>query len=559
MESSHLADFPCPLSGMFTSKAGAAKTSLKLSFLEDTPAGGLTFQFINPGKEVEERQIVMDRLIGIIAQTKERMAAGGDETTSKAVKPVPAATPSRPASPAPSRFGGLTPEMIELRQAVLLKNPQLKMLHKELVMGKLVTESEFWSGREHLIDQEQLLRSQQPGRSSQLLDDRFGLKQTVNKSKDVGVGTGYGIAQKKAAQDASVGELKISVTKELQREIFEEFPIVQRIYAENVGVGEESMSEADFWRRYFRSQLWDRHRASARAGGGANSQAKADKVFDRYLEEPDDDIEPRNAPSRSVDMFLDLAATEEDHGETGNERDYTMQAGKQRATLPLIRRFNDHSNRLVGEDLDATTTEGDVRLLSEIELDDLQGPAQDQTFELDVGEGREYQQAGGETAEYDDEGAILEQRATVASWQPDLASAVRAVSSGQDVGKGRKAAEEALRTVTSGVTLQDSDQASIPDDIMAQVLTCHTAATEFLRQFWSAVLPNIPGQLSPASPEQKQNKARKMAGYLALTQNKVDAVVKTASEAKMGDPERVREVSPSERSESEPCSRPSLR
>lgn len=25
------------------------------------------------------------------------------------------------------------------------------------------------------------------------------------------------------------------------------------------------------------------------------------------------DVEPRNAPSRSVDMFLDLAATEEDH------------------------------------------------------------------------------------------------------------------------------------------------------------------------------------------------------------------------------------------------------
>lgn len=27
------------------------------------------------------------------------------------------------------------------------------------------------------------------------------------------------------------------------------------------------------------------------------------------------DIEPRTAPSRSVDMFLDLAATEEDHQE----------------------------------------------------------------------------------------------------------------------------------------------------------------------------------------------------------------------------------------------------
>jgi transcription initiation factor TFIIH subunit 1 len=80
------------------------------------------------------------------------------------------------------------------------------------------------------------------------------------------------------------------------------------------------------------------------------------------------DLEPRQAPKRSVDMFLDLAATEEDHDEvnnvvsalfpswrqvdkpsiqTGNINDYTMQAGKQRNTLPLIRRFNEHSNRLV--------------------------------------------------------------------------------------------------------------------------------------------------------------------------------------------------------------------
>jgi hypothetical protein len=30
------------------------------------------------------------------------------------------------------------------------------------------------------------------------------------------------------------------------------------------------------------------------------------------------DLEPRQAPKRSVDMFLDLAATEEDHDEVNN-------------------------------------------------------------------------------------------------------------------------------------------------------------------------------------------------------------------------------------------------
>lgn len=111
----------------------------------------------------------------------------------------------------------------------------------------------------------------------------------------------------------------------------------------------EQMTEADFWSRYFRSRLWDRHRASARAQGASGLQ-KVDPVFDRYLEEPDDDVEPKHAPSRAVDLFLDLAATEEDHGQTGNERDVTMQPGRQRGTLPLIRRFNEHSNRLVAQE-----------------------------------------------------------------------------------------------------------------------------------------------------------------------------------------------------------------
>ena len=33
--------------------------------------------------------------------------------------------------------------------------------------------------------------------------------------------------------------------------------------------------------------------------------------------------------------------------QTGNEKDVTMQAGKQRAVLPLIRKFNEHSSRLL--------------------------------------------------------------------------------------------------------------------------------------------------------------------------------------------------------------------
>ena len=38
-------------------------------------------------------------------------------------------------------------------------------------------------------------------------------------------------------------------------------------------------------------------------------------------------------------------------GQTGNTNDVTMQAGRQRAILPLIRKFNEHSERLLNSAL----------------------------------------------------------------------------------------------------------------------------------------------------------------------------------------------------------------
>lgn len=69
-----------------------------------------------------------------------------------------------------------------------------------------------------------------------------------------------------------------------------------------------------------------------------------------------------------ADLYINLGATFEDHAEvrfimwpvtgthslvwqTGNEKDVTMQAGRQRGALPLIRKFNDHSERLLNSAL----------------------------------------------------------------------------------------------------------------------------------------------------------------------------------------------------------------
>lgn len=77
-----------------------------------------------------------------------------------------------------------------------------------------------------------------------------------------------------------------------------------------------------------------------------DSAWKPDDIFDQYLEDPDWEVAPKKALPDNIEKYLDLAATEEDHGES-IIRDVTMQAGKERAALPLIRRFNDHSEKLL--------------------------------------------------------------------------------------------------------------------------------------------------------------------------------------------------------------------
>lgn len=47
------------------------------------------------------------------------------------------------------------------------------------------------------------------------------------------------------------------------------------------------LSEAEFWKRYFQSKLFNAHRASIRSSA-AQHVVKDDPIFDKYLEKDDD-------------------------------------------------------------------------------------------------------------------------------------------------------------------------------------------------------------------------------------------------------------------------------
>jgi len=147
---------------MFASKATSAKVSLKVTFRDDIPAGGLLFTFTSANAG-EDRTAVQDTLIPYI--TANRSAPNG-VTPAAPAAPSPVAGPSGekkrkamdPATPTdtapgtPSAVaGGIRrpqTQMGKIRLRVLRKNPTLKMLHTELVLAKEITEEEFWDGRE---------------------------------------------------------------------------------------------------------------------------------------------------------------------------------------------------------------------------------------------------------------------------------------------------------------------------------------------------------------------------------------------------------------------------
>lgn len=283
--------------------------SLKLIFQDNLPEGGLLFTFTGANKE-GDRQAVQDRLIPFVSAHRAPAATPAPATpapaTSAAVNPAIAAvagadtpgslstpgspstpgTPGTPASVARKRKADdLSPadaearrRMNKVRERVLRRDPTLKMLHHELVLGRQITEDEFWDGRarQALLRSEELAYAQRPGRPSRLLDDRFDLS---GNKKDDKIRGGTGVGLKKVES----GPIVLNITKELTREIFEEFPVVQDAYAKNV----PRISETDFWTRYFTSTLWERHRASVRKSALDEGARRKDDIFDVYLEDPD--------------------------------------------------------------------------------------------------------------------------------------------------------------------------------------------------------------------------------------------------------------------------------
>ncbi|PPQ99447.1 hypothetical protein CVT24_005254 [Panaeolus cyanescens] len=518
-------------SSLFCSKEGAAQVKLKLGLVGDDAEHYFTFTSMPQTLALAEREKFKQELTAIIGRNRgvidSPQKPGPTPIKSSTSLPVTASgttgaqrtglalgrpSVSRATSVSSDRratpvITGADPASeFALRKKVLLANPELGALHKDLVMTGQITEAEFWDGREHLILAQAAAENQKKGKPGQIVDPR---PETVEG-----------------------GEIKILITPQLVLDIFDEYPIVKKAYSENVP---SKLSQAEFWKRYFQSKLFHAHRASIRSSA-AQHVVKDDPIFDKYLEKDDDELEPRKPRNENVTAFVDLLATMEDHGETGNEKDITMQAGRQKAALPLIRKFNEHSERLLNSALGDIPAAKRRRLdhgedgLAEIVIDDLQDPESSDGIPLDMQDRQRYFEGrmagvGGSNSDpskpHDPKLALQALRAGVQGWDARLA----------ELKVERKPGDSAFVYMTQNVMNRlnvRSQKNDIPPGVFKDMIACQTATDEFLRQFWSAVYPPL-GDLqvaSQATPAQRAAKAARMIGYISATPEKVQKLIR---------------------------------
>ncbi|KIO32239.1 hypothetical protein M407DRAFT_215073 [Tulasnella calospora MUT 4182] len=482
--------------GLFASKAGqSGPGKLRVHHQkEGQPEEKVLLSFNNP-QDVENFKT---RLSEIAAQNKEKKAA------QEAAAAAPAASTSEPQGPGASSLRIATaqrppPTRNELRKSILMRDAELARLHADLVMNGHITEAEFWEGREHLVLAEAASESQRRGKPSVIVDPR-------------------------PVRDES-GNAVMKLTPAMIEELFDEFPVLRKAYDENVP---KPLSDAEFWKRYLQSKLASRNRASAR-GAASEHTVKDDPVFDKYLEKEDDDIEPRRQLDMHVPKTVDLYATAEDHPETGNTQDVTMQAGKQRQALPLIRRFNEHSERVLNAALgDQEHPAKRRRIDSEVAGESSDGiPLQvnDQLRFLDIRSSDDAMATDG-PEEANPNALLPDMVRSLDSWATDMSK----------ISMERKSVEEAVLKMTSNIKSRLDVRIrrdELPHELLAEMTSLQTATSEFLRQFWSAIEPPPPEQgiLSASSPEQRQARAEKMVGYLGKTQEKVNVIVQKARSA----------------------------
>ena len=168
--------------------------------------------------------------------------------------------PSRPADPLSAE--ALTSN-IELQQSLLRNDKRMQQKFQETVIAGTLSSQQFWLSRINLLRAHLIEKSQERGPYNVLATIR---PKTVDN------------------------QIKVSLTREKIRDVFQQFPLLKQVYAENVPpvriletrpektTDILKLTEDEFWSRFFLSKLCKKLRAER-----LTASDPTDDRLDRYL------------------------------------------------------------------------------------------------------------------------------------------------------------------------------------------------------------------------------------------------------------------------------------
>ena len=375
----------------------------------------------------------------------------------------------------------------ELQQSLLKSNPNLQRMFMESLNTKPETLSgaqfmaQFWSTRLHLLRAHAIERAQTRGSYNVLSTLRPRVEDNVTK---------------------------LNISKEQIQLIFNQHPLVKRVYDENV----PKLSESQFWSRFFQSRLFKKLR-----GERISENDATDAVLDKYLRADESHEKPQDT---HVPHFLDLAGNEVNNSQRrGNRPEVDMRPAAM-DKVPIIRSLNNLSEKImsnVGQtDPNPTAPAGvDEGTFNELQLRDLRGDEEQNRVILNIrDQSRFFSQAKGPGdqqnelfTKQDPEQVLNNFRLEIKRTLPEDGSVQLGklvdpvededVDMDQDSSVGSKANMHKASTQILDAIRERRAQAErsstagtygLSAGLYDRLTLTHATSTEFLNQFWKAFL-----------------------------------------------------------------------
>jgi transcription initiation factor TFIIH subunit 1 len=463
------------------------------------------FNFNSPSNPRGEANAIKDVLTNLISAIKANDASvpkpNGVGPASAAMA-IASAVTSKPASGAGRWYDDAQLRVdIELQQSLMKKDPALHRTYMESRRTKPDTisdsqfNSQFWSTRTNILRAHAVETNQKRGAYNVL---------SAVKPRTVD------------------GELKLNISAEQISLVFNQHPLVKRVYDENV----PKVNEAEFWSRFFLSRLFKKLK-----GERIVETDSTDPTFDRYLDTKSDDGLSQRLLSAHIPHIIDLEGNEENQGgnKSGNRKDFTMRPGSA-AKVPIIRTINNLSEKLMAHvppsDVDPADPIGmDEDTFNSLALRDLQGDPEENRIMLNIKEqsrffSNEKSEMSAEASLYAKQvpsEVLFELQADVdptimendTIWGLDLRAAIGVLEDSDSEDEEEKVPHvgsksslaDAQKQVLEGVKARriemdgsntESSLSGLSQKLFERLTLTHATTTEFLHHFWLVFLSGDP-------------------------------------------------------------------